>query len=64
MEILPLTMDTTIVYGRVAHRLKAKGRPIPQSDVWISAVAIQHDLPILSRDVHFDGVEGVRRIAW
>jgi len=34
------------------------------NDAWIAALAIQHGLPILSRDEHFDGLPGVQRIGW
>jgi tRNA(fMet)-specific endonuclease VapC len=64
LEILALTMDTTIVYGRIAHTLKIQGRPIPHNDIWVAALARQHDMPILSRDVHFDAVAGVQRVSW
>jgi predicted nucleic acid-binding protein len=33
-------------------------------DLWIAALAIEHDLPVLSRDAHFDVVEGLTRISW
>ena len=41
-----------------------QGRPIPENDVWIAALARQHELPIVSRDEHFDDVPGVERLAW
>ena len=34
------------------------------NDIWVAALARQHDLPVLSRDVHFDVVAGIRRISW
>lgn len=64
LVILPLTMDTTIAYARIAHALKGQGRRIPHNDIWVAALAKQHDLPVLSRDVHFDAVAGIRRISW
>jgi tRNA(fMet)-specific endonuclease VapC len=44
--------------------LKRAGTPIPTNDLWIAALCRQHDLPLLSRDRHFDRVPGLRRIAW
>jgi predicted nucleic acid-binding protein len=44
--------------------LKQAGRPIPANDAWIAALALQHGLPILSRDEHFDVVPDVERTAW
>jgi len=39
--------------------LRKKGRPIPENDVWIAAVARQHGLTLLTRDVHFREIEGL-----
>jgi tRNA(fMet)-specific endonuclease VapC len=44
--------------------LPTKRRPIPTNDIWIAALARQHQMPILSRDHHFDFVEGIQRIEW
>ncbi len=51
-------------YAAIRHGLKLRGRPIPENDVWIAALARQHSLEIVSRDPHFDHVEGIRRISW
>ena len=40
-------------YAAVYAQLRAQGSPIPTNDLWIAALAIQHDLPLLSRDRHF-----------
>ncbi len=63
-EILAVTEPTTVTYARVRASLKKLGRPIPANDAWIAALALQHRLPVLSRDEHFDAVPGVRRETW
>jgi tRNA(fMet)-specific endonuclease VapC len=63
-EILAVTEPTTLVYARLRVALKKTGRPIPANDAWIAALALQHRLPILSRDEHFDAVPGLRREIW
>ena len=63
-EILNVTDVTTLTYARVRLSLKKLGRPIPANDVWIAALALQHRLPVLSRDEHFDAVAGLRRETW
>ncbi len=55
------TADT---YAAIRHDLRSRGRPIPENDVWIAALARQHSLEIVSQDPHFDHVEGIRRISW
>jgi len=51
-------------YGEIRLALKTAGEPIPVNDTWIAAIAAQLNLPILSRDTHFDLVEGLRRLSW
>jgi tRNA(fMet)-specific endonuclease VapC len=63
-EILAVTEPTTVTYARVRVSLKKLGRPIPANDAWIAALALQHRLPVMSRDEHFDAVPGVRRQTW
>lgn len=63
-EILTVTEPTTLVYARVRVSLKKLGRPIPANDAWIAALALQHRLPVMSRDQHFDAVPGLRRETW
>ncbi|CAN5898730.1 hypothetical protein BH23ACT11_BH23ACT11_18040 [soil metagenome] len=54
---------TSEYYGRIGASLWGKGRPIPQNDLWISALALQYDLTLISGDGHFDYVEGLHRMS-
>ncbi len=65
-ESFPLALDSATArhYADIRSELKSDGRPIPENDIWIAALARQHHLPIVSRDEHFDKVRGVRRIGW
>jgi tRNA(fMet)-specific endonuclease VapC len=56
--------DTARFYGTVVMQLRRKGRPIPQNDMWIAATALQHNLTLLTKDTHFDEVNGLAREAW
>jgi tRNA(fMet)-specific endonuclease VapC len=51
-------------YAEIRLQLAAAGTPIPMNDLWIAAIASQHDLPVLSRDTHFDHVSGLARLGW
>jgi tRNA(fMet)-specific endonuclease VapC len=51
-------------YGRVKADLRALGQPIPENDVWIAALARQHDMTLVSRDAHFASVPGLRTEQW
>lgn len=59
-----MTAETALPYADLRTTLNQFGRPIPANDAWIAALAIEHKLPVLSQDVHFDGVPQVRRIGW
>jgi len=63
-EIAAVTATTADAYADIRLELKRLGTPIPPNDVWIAALARQHDLAVLSNDRHFDVVRGVRRIAF
>jgi predicted nucleic acid-binding protein len=56
--------DTLAHYAWVADHLKRMGRPIPHNDMWTAALARQHSLAVLSRDRHFDYVDGIVRRDW
>ena len=59
-----LAVDSTTASHYAAIRRELAGTPIPCHDIWIAAQARQHGLPILSRDTHFDEVQGVARQGW
>jgi predicted nucleic acid-binding protein len=65
-ESLVLRIDeaTTAHYAAVRHELRESGCPIPENDVWIAALARQHQQPVVSRDEHFDAVAGLVRHGW
>jgi tRNA(fMet)-specific endonuclease VapC len=63
-DILAVTDETAVVYAALRVALKQSGHPIPANDAWIAALALEHRLPILSRDQHFDAVPGLRRKSW
>ena len=46
--------DTTDQYARLFRQLRKQGTPIPTNDLWIAALALQHDLLLFTRDTHFD----------
>lgn len=63
-DVLDVTEETAASYAALRVMLKQKGKPIPANDAWIAALALQHKLPILSRDRHFDVVPQMRRQDW
>jgi predicted nucleic acid-binding protein len=63
-EILPVTDRTAVAYAGLRVALRKLGRPIPANDAWIAALALEHRLPVLSRDRHFDVVPDLKRHGW
>jgi len=62
--ILVCDAETAQQYGEVKNNLRLKGRPLPENDVWIAALSLQHDLVLVTRDAHFKEVENLRTVAW
>ncbi len=51
-------------YAQIKNRLREAGRPIPENDIWIAAIARQHGLTLVSRDSHFAAVQDLEVAAW
>jgi tRNA(fMet)-specific endonuclease VapC len=60
-RILDVTVATAQVYARLRLDLKQKGKPIPENDLWIAALCVEHNLPLAFVDSHFDAVDGLQR---
>ena len=61
---LSCDLETAQWYGIIKNQLQKKGRPIPNNDIWIAAVAMQHELILVTRDAHFDEVESLQTERW
>jgi predicted nucleic acid-binding protein len=62
--VLAVTARTATTYATLRVALRERGTPIPANDAWIAALTLQHQLPVLTRDRHFDTVPGVKRLGW
>jgi tRNA(fMet)-specific endonuclease VapC len=62
--VINVTKKTARFYADLRQELRKKATPIPANDAWIAALALEHGLPILSNDPHFDLVPGIDRIAY
>jgi len=62
--VLEITQRTASWYADIRSELRRIGKPIPANDAWIAALGREHNLPVLSRDQHFDHVPGLRRLTW
>jgi len=62
VKVLVADGQTASFYAQVYMGLRAKGRPIPSNDLWIAAIALQHELTLFSYDAHFAEVDGLKVI--
>lgn len=63
-KILNCDSTTAKHYGKIKNKLKIKGKPIPENDVWIAAIAMQYDLILVSRDKHLQEIENLSLQKW
>ena len=64
VTVLDVNSETARHYANVREELRKARTPIPENDLWIAALARQHELPVITRDAHFDHVTDQRRVGW
>jgi tRNA(fMet)-specific endonuclease VapC len=63
-EVVDLTIETARNYGAIKTELRRIGRPIPDNDIWIAALAGQCGATLATRDAHFDFIENLSIVRW
>lgn len=63
-QLLNVDLETARHCGRIRQALRQIGRPIPINDLWIAAIAVQHQLTVATRDGHFDYVQALTVERW
>lgn len=63
-KVLPVDAGVARHYGEVRDSLRRIGRPIPENDIWIAATALGYGLVLVTRDSHFEHVEGLQVKQW
>jgi tRNA(fMet)-specific endonuclease VapC len=62
--VLSCDAETAWHYGEMKSSLRRKGRPLPDNDIWIAAIARQHQLTVATRDAHFGEIHGLALLSW
>jgi tRNA(fMet)-specific endonuclease VapC len=62
--VLPCGLNTARRYGELKALLRARGTPIPENDIWIAALAREHDLTLATRDIHFAALPELPTVPW
>lgn len=60
-QLLDCDKETASFYSSVKAQLKKAGTPIPENDIWIAALAMQHELPLITNDRHFDKIQAIQK---
>lgn len=63
-QILNGDEETANNYAIIKTFLLKKGKPIPENDIWIAAIAKQHQLSLITRDNHFDEIDSLDVVNW
>ena len=62
--VLAVDGATARHYATLRRALDGVPGEVPYHDIWIGALALQHNVEVVSRDAHFDLMPDVRRIGW
>ena len=53
--------ETAEHYARIFVQLRRAGTPVPDNDLWIAALVLEHDLTLITRDRHFERIPQLPR---
>lgn len=53
--------ETIVVYAELANELRRIGRMIPNNDLWIAALCVQHGFALYTRGRHFEHLKRLPR---
>lgn len=59
VEALAFTRDCGAQAAEIYVRLREEGELIPRSDIYIAGTAMSAGVPIVTRDRHFDRIDGL-----
>jgi len=62
--VLGCNAGTARWYGEIKNALRLKGRPIPENDLWIAAIALEHHLVVATRGAHFGEIDNLNVEMW
>ena len=60
VEILEATEETSKIFGQLKNDLKKAGTPLPINDVWIAAHTLESGSTLITYDIHFREIPGIR----
>ena len=62
VSIINSTEETAKIYASIKSFLKQLGKPIPENDIWIAAIAIENNKSLVTNDQHFSFIKNLKII--
>lgn len=63
VSVPPIDRGTAELHAEIRRQLRKAGTPIPQNDIWIAAMAMEHGAVLCTRDGDFRAVANLRIVA-
>ncbi len=63
-EVLPIDSRVAERFAAIFAQLRRDGRPIETNDIWVGAIALVHDLTVVSADAHLRFIHDLRVEDW
>jgi tRNA(fMet)-specific endonuclease VapC len=62
VRVVSVGESTSRCYAHLKHFLRMQGTPIPENDIWIAALALEHAVPVMTTDAHFNHLPQIARV--
>ena len=62
VSVARLTITTAILYADIFKQLRQSGKAVGFNDIWIAAMAIEQNLPLLTLDADFQAIKGLQLV--
>ena len=59
-KVLNINAPIAEAYASIRLELRKKGKPIPENDIWIAAICKINNLPLFTKDRHFEHISGLK----
>jgi predicted nucleic acid-binding protein len=64
-EIIPLNMESVVIFGRIKAQLETKGIRLDDFDLMLASCALSHGLIFVTNNMkHFERIEGLKLDNW
>ena len=61
--IIEIKASTSQLYAQTRLALLQRGRPVPENDLWIASLCLEHNLTLATSDRHFEQIGGLKVVS-